>query len=593
MASTFKMFSWKRKTSTRSPAPPQVIISEAEDEFHPRPSTSSPPAHAPAGSALAAQQLQRSRSSRPTSPSSATFGASGPHWARRPSYGQDPVQQGQSRTHSQSHYQEAPSVPRETVTCQRSSSPPDETQLRYERPVGRQNEEPCRVQSMYASSAGSTSSLNTVMDYARTPLRSSRRQSQDSQSDRGSLTPEPTLPMFNIIPATPQQADLEAGALRRRSSRVVSPSSCRPLDDAICIVDGMQSPELEPQGESCELFCSDEFTQLPMIDVDLDFSPFSPVVDLPEDNAGSDTTKGAMSSQLSGFPPSEPLPPSPPFRSYDSLPSLSSISSSLSTSSSLYSFPDVDEALGSMLASLSDPNLASLPEEDEVFKAVSASGAWSVEPSQFGAGVGLGLGLGLESAIQAETPPSQSVTLPLTPRSQRRAPPPPLVLVTEPLHINVVVPPEPSMPSTSPSTMSLMKNHRVAFYGSAKAHPASPTAGVFIGLDGASPASSSGKTPLPSNLPLRSASGYFPVFDSSSSASTPTSARSSTCSISSSDTGAASNDSHSSSDVEDELAIRTASIISLVPSPQLKSLGPASPSHACECQEDPDVGWAF
>ncbi|KAK4689815.1 hypothetical protein P7C73_g259, partial [Tremellales sp. Uapishka_1] len=221
--------------------------------------------------------------------------------------------------------------------------------------------------------------LSGMPDFAPRPPRNA---SLFPASGSTSTLSESAVPMLNIIPATPQDsADEFAKPRSNRFSKPLANIVQYELDDI----------PLDP----------------PYISVDLDFSPFDPSVSLPED-----------------VPP-HPLPPSPPFDSYPSLPSLSS-ESSITTSSSMssvVSFPDVEEALGSMLASLSEK-------------------------------VNHGLGLGLDLPVQT------SMTAPLTPR--RRPPPLDLSNLTQ------------THDEPSPRI-----NHRIAFYGTAKAHPNSPTSGIF------------------------------------------------------------------------------------------------------------------
>ena len=104
-----------------------------------------------------------------------------------------------------------------------------------------------------------------------------------------------------------------------------------------------------------------DVVQSPTLDVDLDFSPFTPLSALPSSESCA-TLQPALRET--------PAPPSPPLVSFPSLPSLTSSTSlesnsehmtsgdsvqtlpESSSSASLMSFADVDEALGSMLASL-------------------------------------------------------------------------------------------------------------------------------------------------------------------------------------------------------------------------------------------------
>lgn len=123
-----------------------------------------------------------------------------------------------------------------------------------------------------------------------------------------------------------------------------------------------------------------ERESVPTIDLDFNFTPLESLMDFSIskdlitaiqnsstiiEEPGQYGSADKKPSLLHDYPPSQPLPPSPPsdflltsfprflhhFRLY-SLPQSSS-------SSSLASFPDVEEALGSMLASLSERNMAS------------------------------------------------------------------------------------------------------------------------------------------------------------------------------------------------------------------------------------------
>ena len=183
----------------------------------------------------------------------------------------------------------------------------------------------------------------------------------------------------------------------------------------------------------------------------------------------------------------DPLP-SPPFDSYGSLPSLDSersmpssgSSSSLrssSSSSSLNSYPDVEEALGSMLASLSDPSMP-LPHINSFSKRSPAPSA----PDN--AGLGLGLALGNDSAISlsSASAPGLASTAPLSPR--RKAPPAPLDLTFTNLASHA-----PVQHSAPPRI-----NHRVAFYSCAKAAPNSPHSGVFTQIPHSASGSVEGHT---------------------------------------------------------------------------------------------------
>jgi hypothetical protein len=250
-----------------------------------------------------------------------------------------------------------------------------------------------------------------------------------------------SVPLLNIIPATPQDNGEEfTGAWvnppRRRST----------LEESVRIEEMEEiplDPPVMPAG-------------LPSIDINLDFSPFSPLVDLPDVEEDDDRTP---------CPPEAELPPSPPFESFPSLPSLSSHASmpssdsdasmpSSSSSSSLTSFPDVEEALGSMLASLSDSDIPDLPDLPALPKSA---------PPNVLSNPGLGLGLDLPEATTMQKEPSVA---PLSPR-RRHAPPP--------LDLSRVK--QASVPAVSSAPPCI--NHRVAFYRTARAAPNSPSSGIF------------------------------------------------------------------------------------------------------------------
>jgi hypothetical protein len=216
----------------------------------------------------------------------------------------------------------------------------------------------------------------------------------------------------------------------------------------------------------------------PAIELTLDFSPFSPNVDLPLEESDNEEDKPDHASEAS-----DSEAHSPPFESYPSLPSLSSQRSippseqSMSTSSSvssIMSFPDVEEALGSMLASLSDGNLPTMDSSSSMINAAYPKQIPSVPMNP-----GLGLGLDLPAPV--------SITAPLSPRKSR--PPPIDTTIARALPYRQVS----QVPQSAPPVI----NHRVAFYGTAKAHPRSPTSGTFHhSLDDIAYHSSEGKTPV-------------------------------------------------------------------------------------------------
>ena len=249
--------------------------------------------------------------------------------------------------------------------------------------------------------------------------------------------------MLNIIPATPQDGSDEFAGARGLASPA-NRKKAEVLEESI---------ELEEKDQDVEEIASESLPKMsfaPAIELTLDFSPFSPTVDLPCEDSDDEE-----------YRPEGSLPPSPPFESYPSLPSLSSEQSiqpseqsmsSSSSISSIMSFPDVEEALGSMLASLSDGKLPSMESSSSVASAQAKPAAIELNP-------GLGLGLDL--------PEPAYITAPLF---TRKAPPPRIdtsrtLPFRESGHVTNSAP--------------LVINHRVAFYGTAKAHPRSPSSGTF------------------------------------------------------------------------------------------------------------------
>ncbi|WVF67550.1 hypothetical protein IAT40_002307 [Kwoniella sp. CBS 6097] len=305
--------------------------------------------------------------------------------------------------------------------------------------------------------------------------------SSDSRSSVHTL-PGADVPMLNIIPATPiDQGNEFPGAWEGDNvDRRPAPVGSGSLEEAVQLEMMVQVP----------------LEGVPSIDVQLDFSPFEPLAELPDTDTPmhevteyfrhddvivnedeDDMEEYDMDSIDHEHAPSEPLPPSPPFASYPSLPSLASHESlrssasmdSMPTSSSmssLVSFPDVEEALGSMLASLSDSSMASTAIQTPT-KGQSMA-AFEGNP---------GLGLGLDLPDQA------CITAPLSPR--RRAPPPPLDLSATKFNSAV----EQGVAHSAP-----IINHRIAFYTTAKAHPNSPSSGIFTSSSSLASSASSSST---------------------------------------------------------------------------------------------------
>lgn len=291
------------------------------------------------------------------------------------------------------------------------------------------------------------------------------------------------VPMLNIIPATPQDpsdefAKTAAGGpgRRRLPEELADPITIHRMTEISLAADDSEeiSTQSLPKSDST-----------PAIQVELDFSPFSPTIELALDDFGS---AGIASNQVEPEPApmadamveqaDAPGPSSPPFDSYPSLPSLSSQSSlqsdrSLKSSSSMtsvMSFPDVEEALGSMLGSLSDGNMATI--EAEMGYAplpVTDKDARQRAASAPPANPGLGLGLDLPEATSFVTAPL-TVTSPLSPRKSKPGRIDTALAQTVLTHQSAD-----GTPQTAPPVI----NHRVAFYGTARAHPNSPTSGVF------------------------------------------------------------------------------------------------------------------
>lgn len=366
---------------------------------------------------------------------------------------------------------------------------------------------PPRHSSLFNTSASSSSG---------TP-RSSRRTSRRISTASTSLTATPgvDVPSFNIIPATPQDGGEDFGeatvtapgpSVRRRIIEELD--QCEPAK--MHRMTEISLAEASADGGSEEI-CTEALPRTdstPEIAVTLDFSPFSPTLDLSLDDFGpSLPTFSEPESTPVCAPAPAPVPaiqaeaaraeaqapaldPSPPFESYPSLPSLSSQTSlaSLTPSSSMTSvesFPDVEEALGSMLASLSDGNMS--------FKDIDPE--YETKPIRYGTGAGAGAGAGDEHKRASSAPPAAAnpglglgleiapnsefmiapfaITAPLSPRKAKHKPGP----------INTVLAQafteKPNGPASEPHSAPPVINHRVAFYGTARAHPRSPSSGIF------------------------------------------------------------------------------------------------------------------
>ena len=266
------------------------------------------------------------------------------------------------------------------------------------------------------------------------------RHSSLFRTDSMSTLNDQMVPMLNIIPATPQDNNDGFQPISPLPDRQgPKPKTSMSLQESISIEEMDEIPLDLPRS----------IQELPSIDINLDFSPFAPLADLPD-----------IENEPQYFGRME-LPPSPPFESFPSLPSLDSqgsvsIQSSESQSSitlslccsntSLSSLQDVEQVLGSMLASLSETNIPEMSCEKQINH-------------------GLGLGLGLELTEM------RSSTAPLSPKKR-----------PDPLDLSKVKSSREQGIKSAPPCI----NHRIAFYKTAKIAPNSPCSGFFFSNDGSS-----------------------------------------------------------------------------------------------------------
>ena len=274
------------------------------------------------------------------------------------------------------------------------------------------------------------------------------------RSFEGEGTSPLDVPVLQVIPATPQDGVHDfpgawLGDKRRRLSNGAGDTSEMEIElslEAPPVIQGSDPYSGLPQTDSLRSMarhCAalhDELEHAVMFEVPTSALPTPPMNKV---NAGQ-------------TPPA--IDHSPPFESFPSLPSLSSntsINESLQNSDSSTSLAslDVEAELGSMLASLSTEDLHSTT--------TSMNGSGSFGRHNTGGGnPGLGLGLDL--------PSKSAIIQPTAPLSPRRRPPP-----LELSH-GKVIPPGPVSAPPGPA------RHRNAFYKSARAHPNSPSSGVFI-----------------------------------------------------------------------------------------------------------------
>lgn len=183
------------------------------------------------------------------------------------------------------------------------------------------------------------------------------------------------VPMLNIIPATPQ----DQGDGFPVKTGVKALEAAAPIEQSI----------REIEREIMDFSLDDELVEqtiwekerVPTIDLDFNFTSLESLMDFSisqdliaaiqksstavDERGQYESPDEPPSPFLHDQPPSQPLPPSPPHQTFSSLPSFDSHINSASplpqssSSSSLASFPDIEEALGSMLASLSERSVAS------------------------------------------------------------------------------------------------------------------------------------------------------------------------------------------------------------------------------------------
>lgn len=505
---------------------PQIVIPPPEPAFRVNlPNMSNTGHHQGQVSAPAGGSVTR-RSSRPTSPSSSTFGArisnrnshmsvAGPH-APNPS---SPLanhsvlaETGNMSTPpimSCSHITTPPTV---YVSTMQQRAPPPPSPYRPTTTTERRS-------SISSFSQGLPALLPLMNEdglAARPPRHSSLFATLTPSESMRTLT---DVPMVNIIPATPQDnGDEFAGAWTSSAGQGQDHTASKRRSVSIGLEEAPRIDEnaMEeiPLESGPAVRASQDHSQevsgrptLPSIDIELDFSPFQPLYDLPEQQTISDQSSHVPMPIHSASPTPTPTtiqlpvfqdqdlaetedqasPHSPPFESYPSLPSLashasfpssssedsmmpanfsSSSSTTSSASSSVMSFPDVEEALGSMLASLSDHDL--MPQLDEQIKkdlVMEMREDGQVNP-------GLGLGLELMPTPIPALRQRYAITAPLSPNKSKKKKP-------APLDLSLVKDVDQPVVQTAPLPMPYMRNHRVAFYRTAKAAPNSPTSGIF------------------------------------------------------------------------------------------------------------------
>lgn len=440
--------------------------SPAQIQTRPQAIFTSPP---PVPSNPAIQRLQGPRrSSRPTSPASTSFGARLPQVPGDPLPLTQAAQLSTPPTIASEHVTTPPTAYASTLHC-RAPPPPSPY-----RPTSERRITPICEMRGVEHLASRPPRVSSLFDTPCAPTRAGFGMGEQTPRNGYTGDDEDGLPTFNFIPATPQAMGEDWGMRRSASGSALERPF--PMDDMVEIP---LEPSFSAPVIGIGMSNQAAFDGLPTLDslpaiANLEFSPFDVSVPLPSVDSGNSISSLPYSidsrdqasvaevslTTFSQQPPTQPLP-SPPFQSYSSLPSLDSEPSlhhstsqcslpSSSSNSSLASYTDVEEALGSMLASLSNPampNVPSVPRLDRIEKSSSNPG--------------LGLGLAL--------PAPASITAPLAPR--RKGPPPALDL-SQTSKAAAAGPDQYSAPARI--------NHRVAFYTTARAAPNSaPTSGIF------------------------------------------------------------------------------------------------------------------
>ncbi|WVQ72098.1 hypothetical protein IAR50_001643 [Cryptococcus sp. DSM 104548] len=457
-------YSPENENSTRriQPSTPRVVVSSydtvsapctptAQRSPSPRYSTPSPTLSAGAGAAASQARVLTRRSSRAASPSVTSFGtrvrvsseqvrAASPYGAvsTPPQQSSSPVSGGFSTPPSQyspSSYGATPPSPYRRTNERESHSP---------------------------------SPMATFVERPRLPVFAGTFMEEEEEAEES----DSDVPMLNIIPATPQD---QGDAFPPKAP---APEAPRKLEHGVNLEEKMREMEKDMEDvsldeESGEVQ-SGETERVPTIDLDFDFAPLESVIDwsqslMPDEDVQmcADEPEEYETYEDSGFshdrPPCEPLPPSPPFHSYPSLPSLDSETSlssptmpNSSSMSSLASFPDVEQVLGSMLASLSESSMASTTihtPRDQSF--------------DFDADDNVSLDF---DALQAESTAPLALSRSTSSRARTRSHIPSPLDLSQAKFVHV----RPQETQSAP-----LVNHRIRYYPNARIHPSASPSGVF------------------------------------------------------------------------------------------------------------------